>query len=193
MARTASLKPAFSPLDIQNRDMLLQAGAVVLGTAFLALSSYVSVPMVPVPITMQTFAVTLVGALLGWRLGALTIVAWLAEGALGMPVLASGSGGLAHILGPTGGYLFAFPICGAFTGWLAQRGWNGSRVALAFTSMLLANLLCLALGAAWLALFVGATMAVASGVTPFLVGAVLKSALAAALLKALPLRKMRRI
>jgi biotin transport system substrate-specific component len=193
MAQTASLKPAFSPLDIQNWDMLWQAGAVVLGTAFLALSSYVSVPMVPVPITMQTFAVTFLGALLGWRIGALTIVAWLAEGALGMPVLASGSGGLAHILGPTGGYLFAFPICGAFTGWLAQRGWNGSRVALAFTSMLLANLLCLALGEAWLALFVGATMAVASGVTPFLVGAVLKSALAAALLKALPLRKMRRI
>ena len=117
MAQTASLKPAFSPLDIQNWDMLWQAGAVVLGTAFLALSSYVSVPMVPVPITMQTFAVTFLGVLLGWRIGALTIVAWLAEGALGMPVLASGSGGLAHILGPTGGYLFAFPICGAFTGW----------------------------------------------------------------------------
>ena len=192
MTEAARLSPAFSPLDLRNRDLAWQAGAVVLGTAFLALSSYVSVPMVPVPVTMQTFAVTFLGALYGWRLGALTILAWLAEGALGMPVLASGSGGLAHILGPTGGYLFAFPLCGALTGWLAERGWNGGRAALAFASMLLANLLCLGLGAAWLAFFVGAGAAIVKGVAPFLLGALLKSALAAALLKALPRGKIRR-
>jgi biotin transport system substrate-specific component len=149
--------------------------------------------MVPVPITMQTFAVTLVGAFFGWRLGALTVLAWLAEGALGMPVFASGSGGLAHILGSTGGYLFAFPFCAALTGWLAEHGWNGRRIGLAFASMLLGNLLCLALGAAWLAFFVGAGAAIAIGVTPFLIGAVLKSALAAALMKALPFGRLRRI
>lgn len=78
----SSAKPSFSPLRLQERSLGWQAGAVVLGTLFLALSSYIQVPMVPVPVTMQTFAVTLVGALYGWRLGAITIAAWLAEGAV---------------------------------------------------------------------------------------------------------------
>lgn len=193
MTRPTSLRAAYSPLDLQALGVGWRFGAVMLGTALLALSSYVSVPMIPVPVTMQTFAVTMVGAFFGWRLGALTVLAWLAEGMSGMPVFANGSGGLAHILGPTGGYLFAFPFCAALTGWLAQRGWNGRRIGPAFVSMLLGNLLCLVLGAAWLALFVGAGAAIASGVTPFLLGAVLKSALAAALMKALPLGRLRRI
>ena len=193
MTETTSLRPAFSPIDLQASGTGWRIGAVLLGTAFLTLSSYVSVPMVPVPVTMQTFAVTLVGAFFGWRLGAVTVLAWLAEGMAGLPVFASGSGGIAHILGPTGGYLFAFPFCAALTGWLAERGWNGQRIGLAFISMLLGNLLCLVLGAGWLAFFVGTGAAIASGVTPFLLGAVLKSALAAALMKALPLGRLRRI
>ena len=68
-------KPSFSPLRLQTRSLGWQVGAVVLGTLFLALSSYIEVPMVPVPVTMQTFAVTLIGALYGWRLGAMTIAA----------------------------------------------------------------------------------------------------------------------
>jgi biotin transport system substrate-specific component len=192
MTASSSLRPAYGPFDLQALGAGWRFGAVALGTAFLALSSYVSVPMIPVPVTMQTFAVTLVGAFFGWRLGALTVLAWLGEGIAGLPVFASGSGGLAHILGPTGGYLLAFPLCAALTGWLAERGWNGGRVGFAFAAMLLGNFLCLALGAAWLAFFVGAGAAIASGVTPFLAGAVLKSALAAALMKAAPLRRTRR-
>ena len=64
-----AIKPAFSPLHLNDRSLGWQVGAVLLGTAFLALSSYIEVPMVPVPVTMQTFAVTLIGALYGWRLG----------------------------------------------------------------------------------------------------------------------------
>ncbi|TIX19668.1 biotin transporter BioY, partial [Mesorhizobium sp.] len=71
-----SSEPSFSPLRLQHRSHAWQVGAVVLGTLFLALSSYIEVPMVPVPVTMQTFAVTLIGALYGWRLGAVTIAAW---------------------------------------------------------------------------------------------------------------------
>ncbi|RUW37942.1 biotin transporter BioY, partial [Mesorhizobium sp. M1E.F.Ca.ET.041.01.1.1] len=70
-------KPSFSPLRLDSRSVAWKVGAVVLGSLFLALSSYIEVPMVPVPVTMQTFAVTLIGALYGWRFGALTIAAWL--------------------------------------------------------------------------------------------------------------------
>ncbi|TPN65851.1 MULTISPECIES: biotin transporter BioY [unclassified Mesorhizobium] len=182
----SSAKPSFSPLRLQERSLGWQAGAVVLGTLFLALSSYIEVPMVPVPVTMQTFAVTLVGALYGWRLGAITIAAWLAEGAVGFPVLAGGAAGVQHFIGPTGGYLFAFPVVGVLVGWLAERGWNGGRVVLAFAAMLLGNLLCLALGTAWLAVIIGAEKAVAFGFLPFVLGGLLKSALGAATLMALP-------
>ncbi|RWN17839.1 MAG: biotin transporter BioY [Mesorhizobium sp.] len=179
-------KPSFSPLRLPDRSFAWQVGAVVLGTLFLALSSYIEVPMVPVPVTMQTFAVTLVGALYGWRLGALTIVAWLVEGAVGFPVLSGGAAGAAHFVGPTAGYLFAFPLVGALVGWLAERGWNGKRVMLAFVAMLLGNLACLVLGTAWLAVMIGAEQAVTFGFLPFIVGGLLKSALGAATLMAFP-------
>lgn len=159
--------------------------AVLFGTLVLTASSHVSVPMVPVPMTMQTLAVTLVGALYGWRLGGLTILVWLAQGALGLPVFASGTGGLARFLGPTGGYLLAFPVAGALTGWLVERGWQGERVVLAFAAMLIGNALCLLLGGAWLAAMVGVQKAIAVGVAPFVLGGVLKSVLGAALLKAI--------
>lgn len=191
MSNAASLTSAFSPLDLESRPLVWRVGAVVLGTLFLALSSYVEVPMVPVPVNMQTFAVMLVGALYGWRLGAITIIAWLAEGALGLPVLAGGASGALHFVGPTGGYLFAFPVVGALVGWLAERGWNGHRPVLAFVSMLLGNLLCLVLGAAWLATIIGVEAAFTSGVAPFIIGGVLKSVLGAAVLALLARGKVR--
>ncbi|MBE0578162.1 biotin transporter BioY [Devosia sp.] len=173
---------SYSPLRVEERSLPWQLAALALGTLLLAASSYVEVPMVPVPMTMQTFAVMLVGALYGWRLGGLTIVAWLIEGALGLPVLAGGASGAAHFLGATGGYLFAFPVCGALVGWLAERGWNGSRPVLAFLAALAGNVACLALGGAWLAVMIGAEAALIHGVAPFIVGAVLKSVLGAAAL-----------
>ncbi|NDV89468.1 biotin transporter BioY [Aurantimonas aggregata] len=181
---SASFKPAFSPLKLNSRSHGIQLVAVTLGTLFLALSSYIEVPMVPVPITMQTFAVTLVGALYGWRLGGITITAWLVEGAFGLPVLAGGAAGAHHFVGATGGYLFAFPVVGMLVGWLAERGWNGNRVLRAFAVMLMGNALCLTIGAAWLAVLIGAEQAIVHGVLPFIVGAILKSALGAATLRA---------
>ena len=177
-AAISTQKPSFSPLRLHSRSLAWQIGAVVLGTMFLALSSYIQVPMVPVPVTMQTFAVTLIGALYGWRLGAVTIAAWLAEGAAGLPVLASGASWFY-----TGGYLLSFPIVGALVGWLAERGWNGNRVGFAFLAMVLGNLLCLVIGTVWLAAIIGAKEAIVSGFLPFIVGGLLKSALGAATLK----------
>lgn len=175
-------KPAFSPLALQNRSAIWQIGAVILGTLVLAASSYIEVPMIPVPITMQTFAITMIGALYGWRLGSITVAAWLAEGAVGMPVLAGGAAGIQHFIGPTGGYLFSFPLIAALMGWLAEKGWNGKRPVLAFTGMLLSNGLCLLIGWAWLSVIIGAEPAFIHGVLPFIIGAGVKSALGAAAL-----------
>lgn len=178
----ASTRRYYSPLDLQGRPLTWKLGAIVLGSVFLAVASYIEVPMIPVPVNMQTFAVGLIGAVYGWRLGAITVIAWLGQAAIGMPVLSGGAGGAHHFVGPTAGYLFAFPLAAALTGWLAEKGWNGKRPVLAFVSMLLSNSLCLLLGAAWLAVMIGLQQAIAYGVTPFLIGAVLKSALGAAAL-----------
>ena len=182
-ASTVMPKPGFSPLNLQARPLGVKLAAILAGSLFLTLSSYLEVPMIPVPVTMQTFAVALVGALYGWRLGGLTIVAWLTQGALGLPVLAGGAAGVAHFIGPTAGYLFAFPVAGMAVGWLAERGWNGRRPWRAFAAMLIGNGLCLVLGAAWLAVLIGLEPAVMTGFAPFLIGAVLKAGLGALTLR----------
>ncbi|PZR96756.1 MAG: biotin transporter BioY [Stutzerimonas stutzeri] len=178
-----------SPLGLQACPAYVKAAAVVLGTLVLAIASQISVPMLPVPMTMQTLAVILIGALYGWRLGVLTILAWLGEAALGLPVLANGSGGLAPFMGPTAGYLASFPLVAALVGWLAERGCNGDRPAFAFASMLLGHALCLALGGFWLATLIGTEKAMIAGVVPFLLGSLVKSGLGAAILMAVWRRK----
>lgn len=175
------------------RRLPRQIAMVAAGSAVLTLSSYIAVPMVPVPITMQTLAVTMVGALMGRRLGAVTVLAWLAQAMAGLPVLAGGAGGIHHFAGPTAGYLVAFPIMAWMMGALVERGWDGRKPWWAFAAMLAANLLCLALGGAWLAGMVGPSQAIALGVAPFLVGAVLKSGLGAALLAVIALRRRRKV
>ncbi|MBP1883007.1 biotin transporter BioY [Sinorhizobium mexicanum] len=177
--------PVFDPLRLGGKTWPLRALFVLAGTAFLALSSQISVPMVPVPITMQTFAVTMIGVIYGWRLGGVTILAWLTEAIVGLPVLANGAGGIGHFAGPTAGYLVSFPLIGGLAGWLAARGWAGDRVILSFLAHLSANVLCLVIGAAWLATLIGLEKAVMLGAVPFLLGAVMKSALAAAVVKAI--------
>lgn len=182
-ATATELNPVFSPLKLNQRSITWQIMAVIAGTLLLTLSSYIEVPIVPVPMTMQTYAVVLIGALYGWRLGAITVLAWLAQALAGLPVLAGGSGGSLAFIGSTAGYLFAFPVAAALVGWLAERGWNGRRIGLAFMAMLAGHAICLLFGAMWLATLIGLEPAIAAGVTPFLLGAVLKSALAAATLK----------
>lgn len=157
---------------------------VIAGTVALAIASQISVPMVPVPITMQTFAVTMIGALYGWRLGGLTVLAWLAEAMIGLPVLAEFKSGIAPFMGPTAGYLVAFPLMAVLVGFFTQKGVTANRVFLGFSLHFAANLLCLLLGWLWLAQIIGGEKAWLAGVLPFLLGAALKSALAAAVLKA---------
>lgn len=149
---------------------LILAGAVILFVC-----SQIAIPMVPVPITLQTLAVTVIGGLYGARLGAATIVFWLALGAIGLPVFAGGSGGFGHFAGPTGGYLIAFPIAGAVVGYLVARGWDQARPFLGFAAMLIGNLICLVVGASWLAVNTDLLYAIDNGLSPFLIGAVIKA------------------
>ncbi len=181
---TATVHGAFVPLRLTERPLVLQAAVVLLGTLFLTASSWIEVPMFPVPMTMQTFAVTLIGALYGWRLGAITVVAWLGQAALGLPVLAGGAGGLVHFAGPTAGYLFAFPIAAMVVGFLAERGWTNGNLLTSVIAMLVGNALILAIGGAVLAGMIGTSDAMTYGVTPFIIGAIVKSALATASVEA---------
>lgn len=176
-AGAAAALPLTGPRTLPGKVL-----AVLFGTLVLSLSSWIVVPMIPVPMTMQTLAVALIGAFYGWRLGGITVVAWLLEGAMGLPVFAGGTGGLAHLFGPTAGYLFAFPVAAVLAGWLVQRGWHGGRPLLAFSGMLISNTTCLLLGALWLSVLAGPAKAAAVGFLPFLLGDVVKSALCAATL-----------
>lgn len=151
----------------------------------MALAARIAVPMTPVPMTLQTFAVLLAGAVLGVRLGVAAVLLYLALAAVGLPVLSDGASGLAPFTGPTAGYLFAFPVAAGLAGALFDRAeTTASRIAL----MLGAHLLILGAGAAWLASRVGVRPALDDGFTPFLIGAGVKSVLAA--LAATPLRRL---
>ena len=174
----------YVPFRLGRRSVPFKAVAVLSATGVLAACSWIAIPMVPVPVTMQTFGVTLVAALFGWRLGTLAILAWLAEAALGLPVLASGGAGLWHMVGPTGGYLVSFLLTGLLVGAAAERGLTTRNLAWGLAVMVAANAMILAVGAAWLATFVGAEKAIALGVTPFILGGLLKAALAACGLEA---------
>lgn len=168
-----------------RRSALLYDAALVLGgSLFIALSAQIAVqlPFSPVPVTGQTLAVLLVGALLGSRRGALAVLAYIAEGLAGLPVFAGGAAGLARLAGPTGGYLIGFVVAAYVVGLLAERGWD-RRFGTTVAAMTLGNGVIYAIGATWLAVFVGgAAQAWSLGVLPFLPGDALKIILAAVLL-----------
>lgn len=175
------LGAALAPVD------WVRSVALVLGFSLLtALSAQVVIPLpwTPVPITGQTFAVLLTGALLGSRLGALAMIAYLIEGASGLPFFRSGQGGLHYLLfSPTAGYLFSYPLAAFLTGWLAERGWD-RRYLTAAAAMFLGSIVILLCGWSWLAALYAPSAGAAwhAGVAPFILGDVVKIALAAAVL-----------
>jgi biotin transport system substrate-specific component len=171
---------AYVPLRLAGRPVAVKAAVLVLGVAFLTASSWVQVPMWPVPMTMQTFAVLMVGALCGWRLGTATVLAWLA---LSIPYpLLSEFKTLGMVL-TTHGYLASFVLMAAFVGWMAERGWT-ARPLPALLTLAIAEIICFTLGTAWLGSIIGFDKAITFGVMPFIVGDVVKTLLAVALLTA---------
>jgi biotin transport system substrate-specific component len=161
------------------RNLLL----AVAGSLLLWAAAKVQVPFYPVPITMTTFAVLAIGMAYGWRLGAATVLLYLAEGAMGLPVFAGTPEkgiGLAYMAGPTGGYLLGYVLAAAACGWLAERGWDRN-VLTAALAMLAGNALIYLPGLAWLGVLFGWDKPILEwGLIPFITGDLLKLALVAA-------------
>lgn len=163
--------------------ILVETSLVLLGSVLVAFAAQLrlDLPFTPVPITGQTFGVLLVGAVLGSRRGALAMLAYLGEGAAGLPVFAGGGCCIPWLLGPTAGYLWSYPAAAWLVGRLAESGWD-RRPGTTALAMGAGNLVIYAGGLAWLALFTGADRALLAGVAPFLPGDLLKIGLAAAVL-----------
>ncbi|TIO07239.1 MAG: biotin transporter BioY [Mesorhizobium sp.] len=158
----------------------------IVGTLVLTLSAKTKVVLGPVDISMQTLAVFLIAATFGMRLGVATLLLYMAEGAMGFPVFQSTPEkgiGIAYMLGSTGGYLAGFVVMAAIVGWAADRGWDRYPIKL-FNAILVAEIVMMALGFAWLALLIGPEKSWQFGVVPFIVGDLIKVALAASLVPA---------
>lgn len=170
------------PQGAATPKLLRAAVLIVGGVVLLTLSAKVNLPLPYVPMTLQTLVVLVIGAVYGWRLGVVTLAAYLVIGALGVPVFAGPVGGLKPLFGPTCGFLFGFVAAAFITGWFSERGWDRSMIRL-FVAMAFGHLAILLMGFGWLAfgMKLGADKAWAVGVLPFLPGALVKNALGAIL------------
>ena len=168
-----------APARTATGRRLIEIGIGALLVA-VAAQAAVPVPFTPVPMTLQPLAVLVVGGLLGAAGGLAALTTYLALGLTGLPVFAGGSSGVVHLIGPTGGYLLAFPLAAAVTGALAGRSAGVLRTLLACA---LAMVVILAGGVAQLALLGGnPSAAFRMGFVPFFTGDLLKVGLAAALI-----------
>ena len=153
---------------------------VLFGTLLLAVSSKIQVPFWPVPMTMQTFIVFIIGMSYGWKLAFSTLVAYLAEGALGLPVFAKG-GGLLYLIGPTAGYLYGMAIAAGVIGFLAERGYNDSYIK-SLISLIIGTVIIFVLGVGYLGSVIGYDKALAGGLYPFIPSEFFKIGLAVILI-----------
>jgi biotin transport system substrate-specific component len=149
---------------------------VIAASFFIALCAQISIPLffTPVPLSLSSFAVLLVGIMLGPKKGAASVMLYIAEGSLGLPVFAGGAFGLANFIGPRGGYLIGFIFQAYLAGWLSKQSKNmsQSKILFGFFSICLLQML---LGVVWLAQFVGWGHVLTMGFYPFLFGEFLKS------------------
>jgi len=171
----STLWPAQSVNARVARNVLLALG----GTLALTVSAKTQIPFWPVPMTMQTFVVLVIGMAYGTRLGVATMALYLLEGALGLPVFAGTPGkgvGLAYMMGPTGGYLLGFVAGAGLCGWLAERGFDRSPLKM-FVAMSLGHALIFVFGATWLTQLMGLERAFAVGIVPFWAATIAKTLL----------------
>jgi biotin transport system substrate-specific component len=197
MPYRASTRAALAPtlLPFAGNRTVQEIVLVLAGTALIAIAAKIKVPFYPVPMTLQTLAIGLIAATYGLRLGTLTVIAYLSEGLLGLPIFTNTPPAVAgplYFLGPTGGFLIGFAVLAMVVGWAADRGFDRSAIRL-FAAILVGEILMFALGFIWLAWFAqlssggsgfGVAIALAAGVTPFIWGDLLKSALTAFLVPA---------
>jgi len=185
------MKTATGVLDrMRPTAWWIEAVLVVSASLFVALCARIAVPLpfTPVPLTLQNFAVLLVGLTLGSRRGAIALVLYLGEGALGFPVFSSGLGGFARLMGPTGGYLMAYPLAAFASGWIAERGARSFRRATA--GAIAGDAVLFAGGLAWLTLWPHGSwwQAAHFGLYPFVFAEVAKVMPAAGLAARFPVR-----
>ena len=152
------------------------------GSVLITICTQISLPLFPVPMTLQTFAVFLIGLTYGWRLGGITVSLYLLEGAIGLPVFSGGKGGMIVFMGPTAGYLVGFLLAATACGWFAERGFDRSYFRL-FLSLIVGNILIYTPGLFWLGTLIGWDKPVLEyGLYPFIGGDLLKIAMAVLLL-----------
>ncbi|MER9084777.1 biotin transporter BioY [Mesorhizobium sp. M0847] len=183
MALATTMRPLVSlalPQEGAQR-LATQLLLAIAGTLLLTLSAKTKVVLGPVDISMQTLAVLLIATAFGLRLGVATLLLYMAEGAMGFPVFQSTPEkgiGIAYMIGGTGGYLAGFVVMAAIVGWAADRSWDRHPIKL-FNAMLVAEIVMMVMGFAWLATLIGAEKAWQFGVLPFVLGDLIKVALAA--------------
>ena len=172
------LQAALAPFDIVR-----QVGLVIGFSLLMALSAQVVIPIGSVPITGQTFVVLLAGALLGSRLGAMAMIAYLIEGASGLPFFAGGAAGIAHLMGPSGGYLIAFPAAAFITGAFAEQEWDRKYLS-AVAAMAVGSVVIISCGCLWFSFLTRTSPLVAFQINDvkFIPGDIIKILLAAAVL-----------
>tara|TARA_B100001250_G_C19405242_1_gene616523 strand:- start:49 stop:612 length:564 start_codon:yes stop_codon:yes gene_type:complete len=156
---------------------------ILFGTLLLTISAKVQVPFWPVPMTMQTFVVFLIGSTYGVRLSLLTLVAYLIEGALGLPVFAAG-GGIMYLTGPTAGYLYGMTLAAVVISWFANQGYSTSHLK-SFISIMVGSAIIFTLGVLYLGSIIGYNKAIQAGLLPFIPSELFKIALAVLLIPTL--------
>lgn len=175
----------FRPTE-KVRALIYDVVLIIIGSLVIAASAQIAIGW-PVPITGQTFAVLIIGVLLGSKRGCLAVLTYISEGAAGLAFFAQGKAGIAVLAGPTGGYLLGFIFAAYVVGFLAEKGWD-RRIETTIMTMIFGNLIIYALGLSWLFVlaysgkltFTKGILAV--GLYPFIIGDIIKIALAAALL-----------
>lgn len=163
-----------------SMSRLTQVLMVLGGTLFIAVAAQISIPMIPVPMTLQTLAILIVGLTYGARLGAATLLVYLAEGAMGLPVFANGAGTLAYMMGPTGGFLLGFVLMAWLAGLAVEAGIASRFLPTALVTLIISALLYIP-GLLWPAAIMGKTWDVLwlHWMSPFLAGDAVKAVLAA--------------
>ena len=159
---------------------LLNIVLALFGTVLLAISAKVQVPFWPVPMTMQTFVIFLIGMTYGVRLSFVTVALYLFEGAAGLPVFASG-GGIAYLTGPTAGYLYGMLLASVVISYLADLGFSKTYFK-SFISLTIGSIIIFAVGIIYLGSIIGYQKAIAAGLFPFIPSELFKIALAVALI-----------
>lgn len=165
------------------RGIVSDIALVATGAAVTAVAAQIAIPLWPVPITMQTLAVLLVGSSLGALRGALSMVLYAVVGIIGFPVFSDGASGFGIIQGPTGGYIIGFIFAAALVGWVAQRSWDHKFLG-AVVSFVAGTVVTFAVGLPWLAIALGLDLqqTLQGGLYPFIIGGIVKALLAAAII-----------